>query len=234
MDVSLLSHTSLASCIDQTFLKPTSGFEAAEKWVTDNVNHDFATLCVSPCFAPLAYAACAGNPSRVCSVVGFPNGSTSSATKCFEAIQLIKNGCSELDIVMNIGAFLEGDEAYVAKETIDIITCVHASAQEEIIFKVILETAYLSENQICSASDLLSQTGVHFIKTSTGFAPRGASVNDIRLIASSIAGDCGIKASGGIRTLSDAIEMLAAGATRIGTSAGDRILAEFDVLMSDH
>lgn len=223
-----LSHDGLAACIDQTFLRPQAGPREAQKWIEENISYDFASLCVSPCFVPLATSICKESITHVCSVVGFPHGNVSTACKCFEAVQLAKAGCDELDIVMNIGAFLEGDEFFVAKEIVDIMLCVAKTGYTDIIYKVILETSYLTPDQIASATRLISRTGVRFVKTSTGFADRGASLEDVKIMVENASEGVGVKASGGIRDVDMALAMLLAGATRLGTSCGDKILAQFD------
>lgn len=233
----------LARSIDQTFLSPVKGEDSFAKFLTQNAKAGFKTLCVSPFLVPLAVQAVHGTPTEVCSVVGFPLGTHSIPQMCRQARELVLRGVTELDMVMNVGQFKEGHLSYV----FDAIAQVKESSEyamgelaEELglkpeempslIFKVILETCYLTPSEICQATDLVSSAGVDFVKTSTGFGTRGASEDDIRLMASCIEPGVGIKASGGIRTLDDAYTMLSLGATRLGTSSGLEILEQYDEL----
>lgn len=221
-----LTLTALAATIDQTLLAPTIGRGAAAAWLAENCGLGFASLCVSPFLVPDAARAVAGTATRVCSVVGFPLGSTSSAEKACEAQQLCAEGAEEIDMVVNIGALLEGDAAYVFTDIDEVVRAVCAFGRESSLVKVILETGYLNEDQIRLGCRLAVAAGADFVKTSTGFGPRGANVRDVEIMREEVGELVGVKAAGGIRDLASALELLEAGASRIGTSAGARILEE--------
>jgi deoxyribose-phosphate aldolase len=162
----------------------------------------------------------------VCSVAGFPNGYAERSAKAHEAVVLAQLGCVEVDMVINIGALLEGDESYVQSDISAVVCAVDAASSGASVVKVILETGYLEEADIVLGCRLAEKAGAAFVKTSTGFGPRGASVRDVEIMRSTVSAGIGVKAAGGIRDLDAALEMLAAGATRLGTSAGIEILAE--------
>jgi len=216
----------LAAAIDQTMLKPTVGFAEAAEWMEGSRDAGFATLCVSPFLVPLAAQRLAGTSTVVCSVVGFPLGYSLTETKAEESVHLVELGCTEIDMVMNVAALLGGEEEYV-RDDIEAVVC--AVAQESDgsgLVKVILETAYLDEPQIARACGLAVQAGAAYVKTSTGFGPRGASARDVEIMRATVGPEIGVKAAGGIRDLDAALEMLDAGADRVGTSAGLEILAQ--------
>ncbi len=185
----------------------------------------FASLCVSPFLVPLAAEHLAGTSTKVCSVCGFPLGYTLTETKAEESVHLVELGCTEVDMVMNVAAFLGGDEDFVRADIEAVVLAVTAESGGEGLVKVILETAYLDEDQIERASTLAVKAGAAFVKTSTGFGPRGASARDVEIMRAAVGPEVGVKAAGGIRDLAAAREMLAAGANRIGTSAGLEIVA---------
>jgi deoxyribose-phosphate aldolase len=217
----------LAATIDQTLLKPTVGEAEARLWMAAQSDGGFASLCVSPALVPAAARALAGTTTRVCTVVAFPLGYALSVSKADEARRLLAAGAVEIDMVVNIGAVLEG--AFDAVEA-DVASVVEAVAQDGgagSLVKVILETGYLSPEQIGHACKAAVRAGADFVKTSTGFGPRGASVEDVRIMRAAVGPDVGVKAAGGIRTLDSALAMLDAGATRIGTSSGLEIVAAF-------
>lgn len=216
----------LAAAIDQTLLKPTVGFAEGAAWIEANHACGFASLCVSPFLVPLAAQHLAGTKTRVCSVAGFPLGYANTESKAEEAAHLVQLGCVEVDMVLNFAALLEGEDAFVRD---DILAVVHSARQASgglAIVKVILETGYLSEVEIARGCSLAVEAGADFVKTSTGFGPRGASVRDVQVMRMTVGPDIGVKAAGGIRDLDTALELLEAGATRLGLSAGSEILAE--------
>lgn len=219
----------LAASIDQTLLQPTVGFGDASIWIDENAERGFATLCVAPFLVPLAARRLAGLPTRVCTVCSFPFGYSLTASKVEEARHLARLGASELDVVANLGALMSGEERYFfedLKAVVDAVAdCEHGVSSDPIVVKVILETCYLDEKQIARGSYLAAEAGAAFVKTSTGFGPRGASVRDIEIIRAAVGPEVGVKASGGIRDLETALAMINAGATRIGTSSGKEILA---------
>jgi deoxyribose-phosphate aldolase len=216
----------LASHIDHTLLTPTAGFAAAAAWMDEAAGHGFATLCVSPFLVPLAAQHLAGTPTRVCSVCAFPLGYANTESKAEEAVHLVELGCVEVDMVMNIAAFLEGELRFVADDIGAVVGAVSEASEGRALVKVILETGYLDAAGIASAAMLAAEAGAAFVKTSTGFGPRGAHVEDVRIMAEAVGSGVGVKASGGIKTLDDALAMIEAGAARIGTSSGVAILAE--------
>jgi len=214
----------LAAMLDQTLLKPTSGFAEAAMWMESSRDAGFASLCVSPFLVPLAAEHLAGTSTKVCSVCGFPLGYSLTETKAEEAVHLVELGCTEVDMVMNVAAFLGGDHDFVRADMEAVVLAVSEESRGEALVKVILETAYLDEEQIAAASLLAVQAGAAFVKTSTGFGPRGASVQDVEIMRATVGPEIGVKAAGGIRDLDAALAMIAAGASRIGTSAGLEIL----------
>lgn len=216
----------LAAMIDQTLLKPTVGLAEAAAWMEANRDLGFATLCVPPFLVPLATQRLAGSCTEVCSVVGFPLGYALTETKVEEAGHLVDLGCAEVDMVVNIGALLEGEDDLVRDDIEAVVTAVSERSGGAAIVKVILETGHLSEDDIDRGSLLAVEAGAHFVKTSTGFGPRGASARDCEIMRAAVGPTIGVKAAGGVRDLAAALEMIEAGANRIGTSAGAEIVAE--------
>jgi deoxyribose-phosphate aldolase len=216
----------LAASIDQTLLKPTVGLGEAAEWMESNRDLGFATLCVSPFLTALAAQRLAGSNTQVCSVVGFPLGYSLTETKAEEAVHLVELGCSEVDMVVNIAALLEGEDAYVREDIAAVVTAVDSRSEGSALVKVILETGYLADDDIVRGCRLSVEAGAAFVKTCTGFGPRGASVKDVEIMRDTVGPDVGVKAAGGIRDLDSALAMLQAGASRVGTSAGGEILAQ--------
>ncbi len=214
----------LARAIDQTLLKPTAGFNQAARWMDDCRGAGFATLCVSPFLVPLASQKLAGTDTQVCSVAGFPLGYANTETKAEEAALLVALGCLEVDMVMNVAALLEGEDIFVLDDIRAVVDSVARASEGCGLVKVILETGHLSESEVGRASHLAADAGAHYVKTSTGFGPRGASVRDIEIMRAAVGPDLGVKAAGGIRDLETAREMLDAGASRLGSSSGLEIL----------
>ncbi|MDP2300314.1 MAG: deoxyribose-phosphate aldolase [Coriobacteriia bacterium] len=223
-----MDRATLASAIDQTLLKPTVGYQAAAAWMEQSAGHGFATLCVSPFLVPLAAQRLSGGATRVCSVSGFPLGYANTESKAEESAHLVQLGCHEVDMVLNYAALLEGDDAFVLDDIAAVVRTVATASHGAAIVKVILETGYLDEAQIERACGLAVEAGAHFVKTSTGFGPRGASVEDVMAMRAVVGPDIGVKAAGGIRDLDTALAMFEAGASRIGTSSGIEILEAFD------
>lgn len=215
----------LAGAMDQTLLKPTVGMAEAAAWMEANRDHGFASLCVSPFLVPLATQRLAGTSTKVCSVAGFPLGYSLTETKAEEAVHLVELGCVEVDMVMNFAALLEGEDGYVEDDIRAVVNAVAEASEGAGLVKVIFETGHLDEAQIVRGCELAVAAGAAFVKTSTGFGPRGASVRDVELMRASVGADIGVKAAGGIRDLDAALAMLSAGANRIGTSAGLEIIA---------
>ena len=224
--MSVFSIRDLAGTMDQTLLKPTVGFTEGAKWIEESRDKGYASLCVSPFLVPVATQLLAGSETRVCSVVSFPLGYAATESKAEEAAHLVGVGCVEVDMVLNVAALLEGNDAFVLDDIAAVVAAVSRAGAGLAIVKVILETGFLAEADIARGSRLAVEAGADFVKTSTGFGPRGASVRDVEVIRAAVGPDIGVKAAGGIRDLDTALAMLEAGATRLGVSAGAQIVAE--------
>ena len=211
----------VAALIDHTILKPEATRADVAKVCREARQYNFASVCVNPYWVPLVRAELAGSPVKVCTVVGFPLGATSTEAKVAEAAAAVRAGAQEVDMVINVGALRSGDHEAVK---LDIAQVVKVSHEAGAIVKVILETALLDDNQKAVACTLSKLAGADFVKTSTGFGPSGATAHDIALMRSVVGPDMGVKAAGGIRTLHDLQTMTAAGATRIGASASVKIV----------
>jgi deoxyribose-phosphate aldolase len=212
---------SIASHIDHTLLKADATRADILDLCRQARDYNFASVCVNAYWVPLAAAELAASPVKVCTVVGFPLGATSTAAKVAETEAALASGAQEIDMVQNIGALRGGDHAAVQH---DIEAVVEAAHRQGAIVKVILETALLDDDQKVAACLLAKAAGADFVKTSTGFGPSGASVHDVELMRRTVGPEMGVKASGGIRTLDDFNKMVAAGATRVGASASVKIV----------
>jgi len=224
----MIDRVSLAAAIDQTLLKPTVGYNEAAEWIERSAEQGFAALCVSPFLTALASQRLAGTGTRVCSVCGFPLGYSNTESKAEEASHLVQLGCHEVDMVLNIAAVLEGEFEFVSDDIAAVCAAVREESSGMSIVKVILETGYLNAEQIAEACKVAVEAGAHYVKTSTGFGPRGASLEDVSLMREVVGPGIGVKAAGGIRDLDTAIAMLDAGATRLGSSSGLEILDALD------
>lgn len=211
----------LARFFDHTQLKPTASAAMIETLCDQARDHGFFSVCVNPRFVPLAVKRLEGSETVVCTVVGFPLGATSSEVKALETRWCIDAGAQEIDMVLSQGALLEGDDETV---TADIRGVVQAA--QGALVKVILETAALGGVAIDRACACSEAAGAHFVKTSTGFGPGGASVEAVARMRKAVGDRLGVKASGGIRTLADARAMIDAGATRLGASASVEIIKQ--------
>jgi deoxyribose-phosphate aldolase len=212
---------SIAALIDHTILKPEATRADIVNVCREARQYGFASVCVNPYWVPLVAAELAGSPVKVCTVIGFPFGATTTEAKVAEAAVALRAGAMELDMVINVGALRSGDPETVK---LDIQAVTRAAHDAAAILKVILETALLDDNQKAVASTLAKLAGADFVKTSTGFGPGGASVHDVALMRAVVGPEMGVKASGGVRTLEDLKAMTAAGATRIGASASVKIV----------
>jgi deoxyribose-phosphate aldolase len=215
------SAPSIASLIDHTLLKADATQTDIVELCRQAREHNFASVCVNSYWVPLVAAELAGSPVKVCTVVGFPLGATSTAAKVAETEAALAAGAHEIDMVQNIGALRGGDRKAVQQ---DIEAVVKAAHRGRAIVKVILETALIDDEQKAAACLLAKAAGADFVKTSTGFAPSGATVHDVELMRRTVGGEMGVKASGGIRTLDDFKKMVAAGASRVGASASVKIV----------
>jgi deoxyribose-phosphate aldolase len=212
---------SLAGMIDHTLLKPDATQQEIAQLCFEARKHSFASVCVNPTWVRLCAQLLQGSPVKVCTVIGFPLGATAPEVKAFEAQNAIEHGATEIDMVINIGALKARDLDLVAKDIRGVVNVAHARGH---IVKVILETALLSDEEKTIASLLSKEAGADFVKTSTGFASGGATVHDVTLMRRVVGPQMGVKASGGVRTYEDAENMIKAGATRIGASAGVKII----------
>jgi deoxyribose-phosphate aldolase len=217
------TYRQVAKAIDHNLLKPELTEQQVEEGLQIAVRYDVASVCCRPSDVPLAARLLSGSDVRVGSTVGFPHGANTTATKVAEALQAMDSGAVELDMVLNIGQLLSGNILYVQ----DDIAAVVDAARDRALVKVILENAYLTEDQTVTASKTVAIAGGNFVKTSTGFAPSGAKVSDLILMRASVPDDVQLKASGGIRSLDAMIDVLNVGVTRVGASATQSILEEF-------
>ena len=219
----LSSAAGLASTLDHTLLKPEATRQQVITLCEEAAEHHFACAMVNPAWVPLAHATLAGTAVPVGVVIGFPLGANTTATKREEAMEMVKLGAHELDMVIHIGMLRSGMHAQVEHDIHSVAEVVHGAGA---ILKVILETCLLTVEEKLRASEIAIHAGADFLKTSTGFSTHGATVEDVALLRGVAGGRCGVKASGGIRTLADARKMLLAGANRLGASAGVQILSE--------
>ena len=210
----------IAALIDHTLLKQDATRSQIEKLCEEAKANVFASVCVNPTWVKLSSTLLQDSPVKVCTVIGFPLGASTSAVKAFETTDAIANGAEEIDMVLNVGALKDQDYDYVQS---DIAAVVNA-AKGKAIVKVILETCLLNDEQIVKASELSKLAGADFVKTSTGFSTGGATVEAVKLMRETVGPDLGVKASGGVRSLADVQEMVKAGATRIGASSGVEIM----------
>lgn len=205
--------------IDHTLLKSDATIDDIFLLCEEAKKYHFASVCVNPCFVPFAKSYLENSDVKVCTVVGFPLGATFTRTKVDEAMYAIKEGADEIDMVINIGMLKAHQYDYVQEE-IAILREVTLGYT----LKVIIETCLLTKEEIVKVSEIIRDRHADFVKTSTGFSKGGATVEDIKLIKSVVGDSCLIKASGGIRTHEDMVNLIEAGATRIGTSSGTKIL----------
>lgn len=220
--MSTITATEIAHMIDHTLLKPEATAAQVEQLCREAVDHEFAAVCINPTHVKLAAQFLAGSKIHVCTVAGFPLGATTSAVKAFEAEQVIKAGATEVDMVINIGALKAGDDALVQADIAAVVQTCHTHGA---ICKVIIETALLTDEETVRACQLSVAAQADFVKTSTGFSTSGAKAEDVALMRQTVGPDVGVKAAGGMRTLADARTMVEAGATRLGTSSGIKIIS---------
>lgn len=210
----------LAGFIDHTVLKPDAPRADIERLCEEARDNSFASVCVQPWWVPLCADLLAGTSVKVCTVIGFPHGMNKPETKSFEARRAIADGATELDMVVNIGALKSKDLGTVERD----IRAVVEGAQSRAAVKVILETAYLTDEEKAEGCALAKAAGADYVKTSTGFGPGGATVEDVALMRRVVGEDMGVKAAGGIRDADIARRMIEAGATRLGASASLEIV----------
>lgn len=215
----------LGQYIDHTLLAADATASDIDRLCAEAVEYGFASVCINPTWVKRAAGNLRGSQVKVCTVIGFPLGATESDVKAMETRKALRDGAREVDMVINIGALKSGDHELVYQ---DIARVAEAAHDGGAICKVILETALLTDEEKVVASALSKRARADFVKTSTGFGPGGATVYDVALMRETVGPDMGVKASGGVRTADDAEDMIAAGATRIGASAGIEIVSGKD------
>lgn len=216
-----VSDREVASKIDHTLLKPEATPEEIKQLCAEAKQYQFASVCVNPSYVSLCSTLLKSSSVKVCTVIGFPLGATTTEVKRAEAIQAIENGAQELDMVINVGRLKAGDNAYVFN---DIQQVVLTAKPHRILVKVILETSLLTDEEKIKACLICKEAGADFVKTSTGFSKGGATVGDVALMKLIVGSTVGVKASGGIRSREDAEAMIHHGADRIGASASVKIV----------
>ncbi len=215
----------LARLIDHTVLKPDAPESAIRQLCAEARRHGFIAVCIQPCWVGVAAAELEDSGVLVCTVLGFPHGANAHVVKAFEAEEAIRQGAAELDMVINVGAVKSGMMQAVER---DIQGVVHIAHDGGAAVKVIIECALLTPQEKRLITELVAGVGADFVKTSTGFGPHGATVEDVHLMRQIVGHRCGVKAAGGIRDLAALRAMVDAGADRIGTSAGVAILRELE------
>lgn len=205
--------------IDHTLLKADATSAQVKKLCEEAVEHNFMSVCINPGFVKEANYHLAETDVLVCTVIGFPLGATSTAAKVFETEEAILDGANEIDMVINVSKLKDGDDVYVFDEIRQI-----KEACGQLTLKVIIETSLLTEEEKIRACQIAKKAGADFVKTSTGFSTGGATVEDIMLMRKTVGPDLGVKASGGVRDLETMQAMIKAGATRIGTSSGVKLV----------
>ena len=208
--------------IDSTNVKAVATKSEVEKLCNEAIQHDFRCAVVNAVYVKIAAKLLKGSDVKVCSTVGFPFGVSLSEIKALEAVKAVEDGAEELDMVINLSALKSGDYESVKRDVAAVVDVKRLS--KEIIVKVIIETAYLTRDEKIIACKLVKEAGADFVKTSTGFFGKGATVEDVRLMRQTVGKNMGVKAAGGIRTYADAVAMIEAGANRIGTSTAVAII----------
>ncbi|MGI9585912.1 MAG: deoxyribose-phosphate aldolase [Acidimicrobiia bacterium] len=212
----------LAKYIDHTLLKPDATQDEIDTMCEEAIENGFASVCINPTWVKRAAEKLRGSDVVVCTVIGFPLGANTPEIKAMEARRALREGAREVDMVINVGALKSGQSELVKQDIEKVVDAAHEGGA---IAKVILETALLTDEEKVIASALSKQAKADFVKTSTGFGGGGATVYDVALMRETVGPEMGVKASGGVRTLEDAEDMIAAGATRIGASAGVQIVS---------
>jgi len=223
LDIKTITRKQLAKTIDHSLLQPQLTDDEVAKGCELALAYDVASVCVKPYHVTFAKSLLAGSNVAVGTVIGFPHGSCTTATKVFEATEAIANGADELDMVINIGKLRSGEVAYVQDEIRQVV-----AAGNGALIKVILENAYLDHDQKVAGYLAVEAAGAHFVKTSTGFAPTGATLEDLRLMRATVGPHIQVKAAHGVRTLEALLEVIDAGATRVGATATAAMLDAFE------
>jgi len=215
----MLTGVNVRKLIDHTNLKPEASGADILSLCAEAARWEFKAVCVNPAFIDLVVKQLRGTDVQVCTVVGFPLGATLIEVKVFEAQEAIKKGANEIDMVINIGALKAGNHSYISNEIENVV-----KASKGAPVKVIIETCFLTDQEKRTACKLAAEAGAHFVKTSTGFGSSGANIEDVALMKKVVGEKLGVKASGGIKDKETLKAMVAAGATRIGTSSGVKIM----------
>lgn len=213
----------VAGMIDHTLLKQDATEDAIKKLCQEAIDNKFCSVCINPSYVPLCSELLKGSSVKVCTVIGFPLGATTTGSKVFEADEAIKNGAQEVDMVVNGGKIKSGDWDYVKNDIAKVVEVANGRA----LVKVIIETCLLTDEEKVRVCEISKEVGADFVKTSTGFSTGGATVEDIALMRKTVGPDMGVKASGGVRDAEKAKALIKAGATRLGASAGIAIVEGF-------
>ena len=220
--MSKFQQPNIASYIDHTFLKPAGDADAVAKLCAEAKKARFASVCVNPCEVQACARALRKSPVRVCTVIDFPLGQGTNRARCFEALDAIQNGADELDLVVNQRLLKSAPRKCEAELLQWVRTC--RTLRSDLILKLILECCNLTKKELALGCKIAQKVGFDFVKTSTGFASGGATVEDVKLMRKTVGPTTGVKAAGGIRDRETALKMIEAGATRIGASAGMKLL----------
>ena len=218
-----LTPKDIARMLDHSTLQPYLTEDDIRHGAEIALKYHTASMCARPCDVPLMASLLKGSDVRVCTVIGFPHGNHETAIKVDEARLALDEGCEELDMVINIGRMIHGDEAYVRDEIAQIVAPAHENGA---IVKVIIETCYLTDAQKKRACELAEEAGADFVKTSTGYGSKGCTIEDLKLMRAAVSPSVSVKGSGGIRDLDTVLKARAAGAARCGVSATEKIMAE--------
>jgi deoxyribose-phosphate aldolase len=213
----------IALMIDHSLLNPAFTMDEVKAGCALAAEYGCATVCVRPADVPAAMEILHDTPVKVTTVIGFPHGSNCTETKVFETLHAAEQGCSEVDMVLNIGRLLSGEFEYVENDTAAVVNAAHSKG---LAIKVILENAYLNDSLIIKACVLCAKAGADFVKTSTGYAPSGATIHDLMLMRANTPARMQVKAAGGVRTLDDALLVRAAGGTRFGCTRTKAVIEE--------
>ncbi|WCF09176.1 deoxyribose-phosphate aldolase [Paenibacillus thiaminolyticus] len=211
---------SIAQMIDHTLLRADAVKDEITKLTEEAARYQFASVCVNPAWVAYCAEQLAGTPVKVCTVIGFPLGASTTAVKAYETADAIANGADEIDMVINVGQLKAGNDDEVERDIAAVVTAAAGKA----LVKVIIETCLLTEEEKVRACELAVKAGADFVKTSTGFSTGGATREDVALMRRTVGERAGVKASGGVRSLEDVNSMIEAGATRIGASSGVSIM----------
>lgn len=228
----MITRDKLARMIEQTLVKPTASRQEVRAFLESARKHRFYAVVVNPTWVEVAVQEMAGTGIRTGTAIGFPLGATLTEVKAYEAARAVERGAREIDVVINIGALKGGEADLVREDMVAVVKAVRGVTgvdPRSVTVKAIIETCYLDEREKVLAAQLAAEAGCDFVKTCTGFGPRGVTVDDVVIIKRVLAGKAGIKASGGIDNLEFALRLIEAGATRLGTSKGVELIEEMEL-----